>query len=212
MKQVYLVRHGQTAWNAELIFRGRRDIELNERGQKEASAIAGALRDKNPDAIYTSPLTRALETARPLATLLQREIKPIQDLTDINYGDWEGVPYNEIKTKYPDLLATWEQEPDLVRFPHGETLDEVRERSYGVLRELAEKHTNESILIVSHRVVNKVLLCAVLGLSTARFWNIKQDTGCINVLEYSNQRFVLCLLNYRCHLQGIADAADQLDF
>jgi broad specificity phosphatase PhoE len=212
MTQVYLVRHGQTAWNAELIFRGRRDIELNERGHREASAIAGALRDKNLDAIYASPLTRALETARPLAALLHREITPVQGLTDISYGDWEGVAYQEIKTRYPDILATWEQEPELVRFPHGETLDEVRERSYGVLRELAEKHANESILIVSHRVVNKVLLCAALGLSTAHFWNIKQDTGCINVLEYSSQRFVLCLLNDTSHLGGIADGADQLDF
>jgi len=212
MTQVYLVRHGQTAWNAELIFRGRRDIELNERGKMEASAIAGALRDKNLDAIYASPLTRALETARPLAALLHREITPVQGLNDINYGDWEGVPYDDIKTRYPDILATWEQEPELVRFPHGETLDEVRERAYGVLLELAEKHANESVLIVSHRVVNKVLLCAALGLSTAHFWNIKQDTGCINVLEYSNQRFVLCLLNDTCHLRGIADGAGHLDF
>jgi len=212
MTQVYLVRHGQTAWNAELIFRGRRDIELNERGHREASAIAGALRDKNLDAIYTSPLTRAIETARPLATLLNRDITPVQDLTDINYGAWEGAPYHEIKTRYPDVLATWEQEPELVRFPHGEALDEVRERSYGVLRELVEKHVNASILIVSHRVVNKVLLCAVLGLNTARFWNIKQDTGCINLLECSSQRFVLCLLNDTCHLRVIADGVDQLDF
>jgi broad specificity phosphatase PhoE len=212
MTQVYLVRHGQTAWNAELIFRGRRDIELNERGRKEASAIADALRHKNLDAIYTSPLTRAVETARPLAALLHREITPIQDLTDISYGDWEGIAYREIKTRYPDILATWEQEPELVRFPHGETLDEVRERSYGVLREVVEKHANESILIVSHRVVNKVLLCAVLGLSTAHFWNIKQDTGCINLLECSNQLFVLCQLNDTCHLRGMANAADQLDF
>ena len=212
MTQVYLVRHGQTAWYAELIFRGRRDIELNERGHREASAIAGALRDKNLHAIYASPLTRALETARPLAALLHHGITPVQGLTDISYGAWEGVAYQEIKTRYPALLATWEQEPELVRFPHGETLDEVRERSYGVLRELAEKHPNESILIVSHRVVNKVLLCAVLGLSTAHFWNIKQDTGCINALEYSNQRFVLCQLNDTCHLRGVADGADQLDF
>ena len=212
MAQVYLVRHGQTAWNAELIFRGRRDIELNDWGEREASAIAGALRDKNLDAIYASPLTRAIETARPLAALLHCEITPVQELTDISYGDWEGVPYHEIKTRYPDLLATWEQKPELVRFPHGETLDEVRERSYGFLRELAEKHANESILIVSHRVVNKVLLCAVLGLSTAHFWNIKQDTGCINLLDYSNHQFVLCLLNDTCHLRGIADGADQLDF
>jgi len=212
MTQVYLVRHGQTAWNAELVFRGRRDIELNERGHREASAIASALRDKNLHAIYASPLTRALETARPLAASLHHGITPVQDLTDISYGDWEGLAYREIKIRYPDLLTTWEQEPNLVRFPHGETLDEVRERSYGLLRELAEKHANESILIVSHRVVNKVLLCAVLGLSTDRFWNIKQDTGCINIIEYSNQRFVLCLLNDTCHLRGIADGVKQLDF
>jgi broad specificity phosphatase PhoE len=212
MTLVYLVRHGQTAWNAELIFRGRRNIELNEGGHREASAIAGALRDKNFDAVYVSPLTRAVETARPIAALLHREIEPVQGLTDIDYGEWEGVPYLEIKAKYPDLLETWEQEPELVRFPHGETLDEVRERSYGVLQDLAEKHTNESILIVSHRVVNKILLCAVLGLSNAHFWNIKQDTGCINVIEYSRQQFVLCLLNDTCHLRGIADGVDQLDF
>jgi broad specificity phosphatase PhoE len=212
MTQVYLVRHGQTAWNAELIFRGRRDIELNEQGEREANAIAGALRDKNLDAIYTSPLTRAVETARPLAALLHCKITPVQGLTDINYGAWEGLAYQEIKITYPDLLATWEQEPELVRFPHGETLDEVRERSYGVLRELAQKHANESILIVSHRVVNKVLLCALLGLGTGHFWNIKQDTGCINVLEYSSQRFVLCLLNDTCHLRGVADGADHPDF
>ena len=212
MTQVYLVRHGQTAWNAELIFRGRRDIELNERGERDASAIAGALRHKNFDAIYTSPLARALETARPLAASLHHGITPVQGLTDINYGDWEGVPYQEIKTRYADLLATWEQEPELVRFPQGETLDEVRERSFGALRELAEKHANGSILIVSHRVVNKVLLCAVLGLSTAHFWNIRQDTGCINVLEYANKRFVLCLLNDTCHLRGMANGVEQLDF
>jgi len=212
MTQVYLVRHGQTAWNAELIFRGRRDIELNERGHREASAIAGALRDKNLDAVYASPLTRAVETARPIAALLHREIEPVQGLNDINYGDWEGVPYHEIKTRYPDLLETWEKEPELARFPHGETLDEVRERSYGVLRDLAEKHTNKSILIVSHRVVNKILLCAVLGLSNAHFWNIKQDTGCINTIEYLSQQFVLSLLNDTCHLRGIAGGVEQLDF
>ena len=212
MTRVYLVRHGQTAWNAELIFRGRRDIELNERGHREAQAIAQALRNRDLDAIYTSPLTRAVETARPLGAFLHHEITPVQGLTDINYGDWEGVPYSEIKTRYPDLWATWEKEPDLVRFPHGETLDEVRERSYGVLRDLREKHRDESILIVSHRVVNKVLLCAMLGLSNAHFWNVKQDTGCINVIEYTGQGFVLSVLNDTCHLGGISDGINQLDF
>jgi len=212
MTWVYLVRHGQTAWNAQLIFRGRRDIELNEQGRREARAIAQALKNKHLDAIYPSPLTRAVETARPVAALLHREIEPVQGLTDINYGDWEGVSHSEIKTRYPDLLATWEKEPDLVRFPHGETLDEVRERSYGVLGSLAEKHAVESILIISHRVVNKVLLCAMLGLSNAHFWNIKQDTGCINLIEYTSQGLILCLLNDTCHLGGIADGVRQLDF
>jgi len=212
MTEIILVRHGQTEWNTQLIFRGRNDIPLNERGYKQASALAGALKERNIDAIYTSPLRRAVETAQPVATLFDLEVVPVQGLIDINYGEWEGVSYHEIKKRYTDEYAQWEQRPELVRFPQGETLDAVKERSLDAFIDIARKNPARSVLIISHRVINKVLLCALLGLSTAHFWEIRQDTGCINVMEYSDERFVLCAMNDTCHLKELTGEPAQPDF
>jgi len=212
MTEIILVRHGQTEWNTQLIFRGRNDIPLNERGYKQASALAGALKERNIDAIYTSPLRRAVETAQPVATLFDLEVVPVQGLIDINYGEWEGVSYHEIKKRYTDEYAQWEQRPELVRFPQGETLDAVKERSLDAFIDIARKNPARSVLIISHRVINKVLLCALLGLSTAHFWEIRQDTGCINVMEYSGEQFVLCVMNDTCHLKELTGETAQPDF
>jgi broad specificity phosphatase PhoE len=212
MTKVYLVRHGQTEWNKNLTFRGRIDIPLNERGHREAVAIAEALKDKNIDAIYTSPLGRSIETAQPTARFFNIEIVPFQGLIDISYGDWEGLTFNEARERYRDQYTRWEERPELVRFPKGETLDEVRERSFCVFKEIVRENAGRSILIIPHRVINKVLLCAILGLSNSYFWEIKQDTGCINLIEYSDERFVLSMMNDTCHLKGIADEEAQPDF
>ena len=212
MTEIYLVRHGQTEWNTQLIFRGRKDIPLNEMGHEEARALAGTLKDRNIDAIYTSPLRRALETAQPIATLLALTVVPVQGFIDINYGEWEGVSHHEIKERYAHQYAQWEQRPELVQFPQGETLDAVKERSLDAFIDIARKNPARSVLIISHRVINKVLLCALLGLSNAHFWEIRQDTGCINVIEYSRERFALCAMNDTCHLRGVTDETAQPDF
>ena len=212
MTKVYLVRHGQTEWNKKLTFRGRIDIPLNESGHREAEAIAEALKDKNIDAIYTSPLRRSIETAQKTAKYFHLEIVPVQGLIDINYGDWEGLTFNEVKKRYRDKYAKWEERPDLVRFPNGETLDEVRERSFYAFKDILKENPDKSVLIIPRRVINKVLLCALLDLSNSHFWEIKQDTGCINLIEYSNNRFVLSMMNETCHLKGIADDRVQPDF
>jgi len=212
MTKVYLARHGQTEWNKKLTFRGRIDVPLNEAGHREARALSDALKDKNIGAIYTSPLRRSIETAQPIAKFFHLEIVPVQGLIDINYGDWEGLTFNEVKKRYSDQYDEWEKKPDLIRFPHGETLDEAKERSFRAFISIVEKNPGKSILIVPHRVINKVLLCALLGLSNSHFWEIKQDTGCINLIEYVNNKFILSLMNDTCHLKEIADGTDQLDF
>jgi broad specificity phosphatase PhoE len=212
MTKVYLVRHGQTEWNKKLIFRGRIDIPLNEDGHREAEAIAEALKDKNIDAIYTSPLMRSIETAQPTAEFFHLDIVPVEGFIDISYGDWEGLTFDEVKEKYKDHYAQWEKTPDLLKFPHGETLDEVRKRSFSAFKDIVKENPGESILIIPHRVINKVLLCAILGLSNSHFWEIKQDTGCVNLIEYSNDRFALSMMNDTCHLKGLADKTAQPDF
>lgn len=212
MRKLYLIRHGQTEWNKKLTFRGRIDIPLNEQGRREAEAIAEALKDKNIDAIYASPLRRSMETAQPTAEFFRLETVPVKGLIDINYGDWEGLTFSEVKKRYKDDYEQWEKRPDLVRFPNGETLDEVTERSFAAFKGIIAENPGKSILMVPHRVINKVLLCALLGLGNSHFWEIKQDTGCVNLIEYSDDRFVLSLMNDTCHLKGIAHETAQPDF
>jgi broad specificity phosphatase PhoE len=212
MTRVYLVRHGQTEWNRELRFRGRADIPLNENGHKQASAIADTLKDKGINAIYTSPLRRSIETARPVAVVFHIETTSVQGLIDINYGEWEGLAYDEVRQRYATVYRQWEERPHLVTFPNGESLDDVRRRAFSAFTEIVEKNRGKSILIIPHRVINKVLLCALLGLSNSYFWRIRQDTGCINVIEYSDRRFVLVTMNDTCHLRGMSTEMAQVDF
>lgn len=212
MTRVYLVRHGQTEWNRELRFRGRADIPLNENGHKQASAIADTLKDKGINAIYTSPLRRSIETARLVAVVFHIETTTVQGLIDINYGEWEGLAYDEVRQRYATVYREWEERPDLVTFPNGESLDDVRRRAFSAFTEIVEKNRGKSILIIPHRVINKVLLCALLGLSNSYFWRIRQDTGCINVIEYSNSRFVLVRINDTCHLRGMSTEMAHVDF
>ena len=212
MTKVYLVRHGQTEWNKKLTFRGRVDIPLNEAGHMEAQALSHALKDKNIEAIYTSPLKRSIETAQPVAKFFHLEIVPVQGLIDINYGDWEGLSFHEVKKRYGDQYKGWEKSPDLIRFPNGETLDEAKERSFRAFKNIVKESPDKSILIIPHRVINKILLCALLNIGNSHFWEIKQDTGCINLIEYSRDRFVLSTMNDTCHLKGITDQTVQFDF
>jgi broad specificity phosphatase PhoE len=212
MTKVYLVRHGQTEWNKELRFRGRSDIPLNEEGRREAAATADALKEKDIRAIYTSPLRRSIETAQPVAEFFHLEIVPVRELIDISYGDWEGLTYDEVKRRYADTYTMWEQCPDMVQFPNGENLDEVRERSFFAFKGIVEKNPGKSILIIPHRVINKVLLCALLDLNNSQFWKVKQDTGCINLIEYSDQKVVLVKMNDTCHLKELEGERAQPDF
>jgi broad specificity phosphatase PhoE len=210
--RVYLVRHGQTEWNKNLTFRGRIDIPLNETGHREAEAVAEALKHRNIGAIYTSPLKRSTDTALPTARFFNLEIVRVPGFIDISYGDWEGLTFNEVQQRYRDQYTKWEKRPDLVRFPKGETLDEVRERSFCAMRAIVRENPGKSILIIPHRVINKVLLCAVLGLSNSHFWEIRQDTACVNLIEHCRDEFVLSMMNDTCHLRGITDETVQLDF
>jgi len=212
MTEIYLIRHGQTAWNKELRFRGRVDIPLNEQGIREARAIADALRNKTIDAIYTSPLRRSIETAQPVAELLHLEIVPVQEFIDISYGEWEGLLFSEVKIRYKDLYRKWEESPNLIQFPRGESLDEVRERSYFAFNDIVRRELGNSIVVIPHRVINKVLLCALLGLNNSYFWKIKQDTGCINLIEYSDSGFVIAKMNDTCHLKELEAGEAQPDF
>jgi broad specificity phosphatase PhoE len=212
MTRVYLVRHGTTDWNKEEIFRGRADCGLNETGQAEARALAAYFEDVAMDAIYSSPLSRAAETAQAIAS--DRGLRVISDpaFIDIDFGEWQGLPLKEVTEKYSELYRLWRERPQEITFPGGENLAQVRARSWQGFMRLLQENPQKTILIVSHRVVTKVLICAVLGLDDSHFWRIKQDTTAVNCFEHTGGMFVTSLLNDTCHLKSVPPGKWKKDF
>ena len=202
MTQIILVRHGETEWNIRETFRGRHDVELNEMGVKQAELLKNYLIDLRLEAVYSSPLERALDTAKAVAKHHKLEVNVAYGLVDFNYGVWEGLTHQEVKVRYRALYEQWLKEPHLVKMPDGESLDEVRERARGVVDGVVSKYSG-TVVLVSHRVVNKVLICSMLGLDNSHFWDIRQDVGGITVFEYEGGRFTLTKHNDTCHLRQI---------
>jgi broad specificity phosphatase PhoE len=206
MTEIILARHGETEWNVGEVFRGRIDVELNETGIKQAQLLAEYLRRANIEAVYSSPLKRALRTAEIVTGYHQLEVEIAPGLIDFDFGKWQGLAHQEVKEKYRELYIKWIDHPDKVKMPAGESLDDVRERAVGVLDEVIAKEYEGTVVLVAHRVVNKVLICALLGLDNSHFWNIRQDTCGITTFTYEEGRFILTEHNNTSYLKALQKA------
>jgi broad specificity phosphatase PhoE len=207
MSRVYLVRHGQTAWNVGEIFRGRADVPLDETGKGEVHLAGETLKDETLHAVYSSPLSRSMETAENIAKFHDISVTPLDAIIDISYGEWEGLGNQEVQQKYPELHALWLSEPHKVLFPGGESLDEVRSRTMAALEDLLVKQQDENFALVAHRVPNKVICCALLGLDNSHFWRIQQDTACTNLFVYRNGQWIISYLNDTSYLKPLGREA-----
>lgn len=205
MTEVILARHGETAWNVGEIFRGRIDVELNETGQKQAELLAEYLSHRQLQAIYSSPLKRALKTAETIAGYHKLDVEIAPGLVDFDYGDWQGLPHQEVKDKYRELYQEWASRPERVKIPSGESLADVRVRALEVVNMAVAGHQG-TVVLVSHRVVNKVLICALLGLDNSHFWNIRQETCGITTFTHENDQFILTEHNNTAYLKSLRQA------
>lgn len=212
MTSIYLVRHGQTAWNREEIFRGRTDVPLDEVGLRQAELVATYFKSLKIHGIYSSPLARAWQTAEKISKFHHLKIQPLEGIIDMSFGNWEGHPHQEIKEIDPETYRQWRDEPHLARLPGGETLDDVRKRAMASLEMVIERHPEETIVFVSHRVVNKVLLCGILGLDNSHFWQMAQDTTAINLIQHKKGKYILSLMNETCHLGAMKEEMTRVDF
>ncbi len=212
MTRIYLVRHGTTEWNREEIFRGRADCPLNETGRAEARALTDYFRGVEIQEIYSSPLSRAVQTADALASPRGLAVVCDPSFTDLDFGEWQGRPLREIREKYPEEYRTWRERPQDASFPGGENLGRVRARAWSGLLCRAESNPEKTILVVSHRVVTKILICAALGLDDSHFWQVKQDTTAVNCLEYARGWFTVALINDTCHLRPLYPPTPKKDF
>jgi broad specificity phosphatase PhoE len=203
MSRVILVRHGETDWNQEEIFRGRIDVKLNTTGLRQAEETGKTLAGMSMAAVYTSPLSRAKITAGKIAQFQKVSVVDEEGFTDMHFGEWQGLPLREVRERFRAIYDVWKIEPHKVKFSGGESLKEVAERSRSTLMRLTEKHSEGTVCIVSHRVICKVMILNMLELPLSRFWNIRQDTCAINIFVYQDGMWTVERINDTCHLKSL---------
>lgn len=203
MTTMILVRHGQTEWNRVERFRGRADVPLNDTGMKQAELTGKRIASAwNPVAVYSSPLSRAVKTAQAAATYFDLPVQVHSSLADIDYGKWQGLTPEQVRQEWPEALAAWYERPDQAAIPDGESLAQLRHRAMAMVNDLVERHAGETIVIVGHTVINRMILLGILGLGNDRFWHLRQEPCAINVIEAVDGNYVLASMNDTCHLQG----------
>ena len=204
MTRFVLVRHGQTEWNRIERFRGRADVALNDTGLAQAAATGKRIAAEwSPAAIYSSPLSRAVKTAEAIAAHFAVSVQAEPGLTDIDYGEWQGLTPREARERWPVALDDWYVRPQDAQIPGGETLADLRHRAMSAVKELGDRHPEHTIVVVGHTVVNRIILLGVLGLGNDRFWRVRQEPCAINVFEASAGDYVLVSLNDTCHLRSV---------
>jgi phosphoserine phosphatase len=198
-----LVRHGQTTWNREERFRGQSDVPLNEIGLGQASATARRIAAEwRLSAVYCSPLLRARQTAKAIAEPFGLPVQPHSGLNDINFGLLQGLTVPEATERWPDVVRTWFDTPHLAQPPDGERLAAVSRRAMAAVNELTARHSGDTLVVVGHLVLNRVILLGITGLGLDRFWRIGQDTCAINLFDAEDGDFTLLTLNDTCHLKS----------
>ena len=177
---------------------------MNETGLRQARALGLKMKGWQIAAIYSSPLKRALETADILSEHLNLPTQPLDGLIDIDFGKWQGLSAEEATRQDSELYTRWIEYPHLVRFPQGESLEDVRQRVMAAVESLADRHRDQTVILVSHKVVCQVLMCAMLGLDNSHFWQVRQDVNAVNIFEIRDGIPLVTLVNDTCHLKSLA--------
>ena len=201
MVRIVLVRHGETDWNqSRRIQGGGSDTPLNKRGKEQAEKLALRLKSERIQAIYSSPLQRALDTAQAIARYHQLEVEIEPSLKEIEVGELEGTPVAEIGKHLDQLLTADGQGEALPRMPGGESVTELQQRAWSTIKRLASKHPDGVLLAVSHYFVILTIICSVLNLPLSQMGRFRIGAGSISTIVFDGQATRLVLFNDSCHL------------
>ena len=207
MTQILLVRHGHVEGIRPARFRGREDLPLTARGRAEALAVAQRIASKRrPERVYTSPLSRCIATGDAIAKACGVEAQSIEELNDIDYGTWRMKSHDEMAVAEPELSAAWFNTPHLMRFPGGDSLQDLVARSADAVRLALETHPNGTVVLVSHDSVNRALLLQLADLPLSSYWRLAQTPCCINEIEIANNQVRILAINETSHLDGLDPA------
>lgn len=209
---ILLVRHGETEWNRKKIFRGTIDVPLNDAGRAQARMLAEALKSRQIDAAFSSPLQRAVKTTEIALAGRGIDVQIDERLRDFCYGEWCGLAETEVAERWPDELTLWTTQPEKARPRGGGTLQEIRDTAFSAMEEIASNYPGRTVALFAHRVVNKVLVLAALGLGLERFPLIRQDNCCLNEFERTDKGYIVVLLNDTGHVRRTGGDVLNADF
>lgn len=199
---IYLLRHGQTALSREDVFCGSGlDPELTKEGLEMAQSFSAAYKEKSWDAVYTSPLRRAIETARPLCDALGMKMQVCDELKEIGYGKWEGKSKKQIDQEYHDHYISWLADPAWHAPTEGELATMIARRSLKVIEEIRQRFEKGSVLIVSHKATIRIILCSLLGIDVGRFrYRLVCPVGSLSSVEFTSHGPLVRSLADQSHL------------
>lgn len=202
--RVILLRHGETAWNRDGVFRGTEDVPLNSLGQEQAALTGERLQKISLARAYTSPLSRSRDTA---LRVVQSQGLPVENkdfLEDMHFGQWQGRTVEDVAARWPHEYGIWLNSPELCQAPGGESLAGVMERASRGLQELIQEKGDGDLLLVSHRVIIKLLLLWAVGTDSRAFWKIRIDNCSLSSFIVKRSFCIIERINDTCHLHGLA--------
>ena len=213
---VYLVRHGETSWNAEHRFQGHLDVELSRKGVAQAEALANWIADQPVHfaAVFSSDLKRAVRTAQIIGRRVGLVPQLYRGLREVHGGEWQGLVRTEIEARFPGKLHMWDAQLDSFTVPGGESLPDVQERIYATYERIVAGHPGEAIIIVSHGAALTALLAALHDWDLVATWQSRQarmgNTGVTVVShDHDEKTHDLLVLNSSEHLSADGSPVQQ---
>lgn len=202
MGKIFLIRHGETDSNKSHRFQGRLDNPLNAEGIQQAERLVEFMKEQKIDVVYSSSMKRARMTADKLAAAYGLEVKPMDLLKEVSFGDWEGLEYNEINKRWPEEMNLFLTKPGEWIPPNGESFVQVEERCKAAFEQIfAEQGHDKNIAIVSHGGIVRVQLCLLLDIPLNNLWKLAVHNVSVTTLVDWNGSLVLERMNDNSFLE-----------
>jgi len=201
MTKLLLSRHGHVEGIKPKRFRGRAELSLTGLGLRQADLVAARIaRQWKPVVVYTSGLQRCVVTAGKIAAACGVKAEVLDGLMDLDYGDWQMRVQDEVAGEAPELFRLWHSAPHLMRFPKGESLQDMVARTSDALRLVLARHPGDTIVMVGHDSVNRALLLQLLDQPLSAYWKLAQDPCTLNEVDISGGAATVQRINDTSHL------------
>jgi len=202
--RILLTRHGEVEGIRPERFRGRADLALTERGEAQARLLGQRIAAGwRPGRVYTSPARRCIATGAAIANASGVEAGVLNGLNDIDYGAWQFRTHEDVRQSDPEAFAAWFATPHLVRFPDGDSLQDLVARTSEALRFILAQHAGETIVAVGHESVNRALLMQLLDQPLSSYWRLAQHPCCVNEIDVTKGKIRVIRINETHHLTGM---------